>query len=95
MRNIKANISVGFSETQEPVMENNSVERMDDGSFTLILDSQNAFNIDHLENALLQTSYPALLAVLFEHLEQAVPTSRKRLPRFVQSGRLKTKTIIH
>jgi len=42
MRNIKVNISVGFSETEEPVTENDSVEKMDDGSFRLILDYQGA-----------------------------------------------------
>ena len=71
MRNIKVNISVGFSETEECVTENDSVEKMDDGSFRLILDYQDEFNIDHLENALLQTSYPTLRAALSEHLEQA------------------------
>ena len=76
MRNIKVNISVGFSETEEPVTENDSVEKMDDGSFRLILDYQDEFNIDRLENALLQTSYPALRSALSEHLEQA---SKKKI----------------
>ena len=71
MRNVKINISVGFSETEEPVTENGSVERMDDGSFRLILGQQNEFNIDRLESALLQTSYPAFRIALSEHLEQA------------------------
>jgi hypothetical protein len=71
MRNIKVNIRVGFSETEEPVTENDSVEKMDDGSFRMILAYQDEFNIDHLENALLQTSYPALRFALSEHLEQA------------------------
>ena len=57
MRNVKVNIHVGFSETEEPVTENDGVERMDDGSFRLILSQQDEFNIDRLENALLQTSY--------------------------------------
>jgi len=71
MRNIKVNVNIGFSETEEPVTENDSVERMNDGSFKLILGYQDEFNIDRLENALLQTSYPALRAALSEHLEQA------------------------
>ena len=33
MHNIKVSISVGMSETEEPVTENGSVERMDDGTF--------------------------------------------------------------
>jgi len=71
MRNIKVNVNIGFSETEEPVTENDSVERMNDGSFKLILGYQDEFNLDRLENALLQTSYPALRAALSEHLEQA------------------------
>lgn len=71
MRNVKVNMTVGFSETEEPVTENDSVERMDDGSFRLILGQQNEFNIDRLESALLQTSYPAFRIALSEHLEQA------------------------
>jgi len=42
MRNIKVNISVGFSETEEPVTEKDSVEKMDDGSFRLILGEFNS-----------------------------------------------------
>jgi hypothetical protein len=75
---MKINISVGFNETEEAVTQNDSVERMDDGSFKLVLDYQDKFNIDRLESALLQTSYPALRAALSEHLEQ---TTKKSLSR--------------
>lgn len=34
-------------------------------------DPQAEFNIDRLENALLQTSYPALRQALSDHLERA------------------------
>jgi hypothetical protein len=54
MRNIKVNISVGFSETEESVTENDSVEKIDDGSLRLIFDYQDEFNINRIENALLQ-----------------------------------------
>ena len=40
MCNIKVNINVGFSEIEEPLTENDSVEKMDDSSFRLILDYQ-------------------------------------------------------
>lgn len=70
MRNVKVNISVGFSETDEPVTEGDSIERMDDGSFRLIIDEKNEFNIDRLESALLQTAFPALRTTLSEHLEK-------------------------
>ena len=71
MRNIKVSINAGLRETEEPVTENDSVERIDDGTFRLVLDRQAEFNIDRLENALLQTSYPALRKALSDHLERA------------------------
>jgi len=70
MRNIKLDISVGFSETDEPVTETDRVERIEDGSFRLIISHQDEFNIDRLESAALQLSYPALRAALSEHLEK-------------------------
>ena len=37
MPNIKVNINVGFSETEESVTEKGSVERLGDGSFKLVI----------------------------------------------------------
>jgi hypothetical protein len=71
MRNIIVSINVSLRETEDPATENDGVERMDDGSFRVVLDPQAEFNIDRLENALLQTSYPALRKALSDHLEQA------------------------
>ena len=97
MRNIVVSINVGFRETEDPATANDGVERMDDGSFRMVLDHQAEFNIDRLENALLQTSYPALRKALSDHLEQASkkkPAKRsallgaaalKNIPVFTQS----------
>jgi hypothetical protein len=71
MRNIIVSINVSLRETEDPATANDGVERMDDGSFRVVLDPQAEFNIDRLENALLQTSYPALRKALSDHLEQA------------------------
>ena len=71
MRNIIVSINVSLRETEDSVTESDGVERMDDGSFRVILDHQAEFNIDRLESALLQTSYPALRKALSDHLEQA------------------------
>ena len=71
MRNITVSINVRFSETEDPVTGKDGVESMDDGSFRLVLDHRAEFDIDRLENALLQTSYPALRKALSDHLEQA------------------------
>jgi hypothetical protein len=71
MRNIIASINVELRETEDPATGNDGVERLDDGSFRVVLDHQAEFNIDRLENALLQTSYPALRKALSNHLEQA------------------------
>lgn len=64
MRNIIVSINVGFRETDNLATENDGVERMDDGSFRMVLDPQAEFNIDRLENALLHTSYLALRQAL-------------------------------
>ena len=83
MRNIVVSINVGFRETEDPATADDGVERMDDGSFRMVLDHQAEFNIDRLENALLQTSYPALRKALSDHLEQASKKSlRKDRPRW-------------
>jgi hypothetical protein len=76
MRNIIASINVEFRETEDPATGNDGVERLDDGSFRVVLDHQAEFNIDRLENALLQTSYPALRKALSTHLEQASKKTR-------------------
>jgi hypothetical protein len=44
---------------------------MDDGSFSITLDNKAEFDISRLENAMLQTTYPALRSALSEHLEDA------------------------
>jgi hypothetical protein len=68
MRNIKVRITVDFVETQDPVSAGNDPERMDDGSFNIILDPKAEFDISRLENAMLQTTYPALRTTLSEYL---------------------------
>ncbi len=71
MRNIQVKISVEFIETQDPVTTGSEPERMNDGSFNMILDDKAEFDISRLENAMLQTTYPALRVALSEHLEGA------------------------
>ena len=71
MRNIIVSINVSLRETEDSATESDGVERMDDGSFRVVLDPQAEFNIDRLENALLHTSYPALRKAWSDHLERA------------------------
>ena len=71
MRNIRVKICVEFIETQDPITTGNDHERMDDGSFNIILDDKAEFDISRLENAMLRTTYPALRSALSEHLEDA------------------------
>jgi len=75
MRNVKVSISVGFTDTEEPVTPDDSVERTGDGSFNLVLDYRDELNIDRLENGLLQIGYPALRDALSGHLEK---TTKKK-----------------
>jgi len=91
MRNIIVSINVSLRETEDPATENDGVERMDDGSFRVVLDPQAEFNIDRLENALLQTSYPALRKALSDHLEQA--SKKKPAKRSAARGAAALKNI--
>ncbi len=69
MRNIRVRICVDIIETQDPVTKGNSPERIDDGSFNIVLDHKAEFDISRLENVMLRTTYPALRTALSEHLE--------------------------
>jgi len=69
MRNIRVRINVEMLETQDSATSGNDPERMDDGSFSVILDQSAEFDISRLENAMLRTTYPALRTALSEHLE--------------------------
>jgi len=60
MRNIRVRINVEMLETQDSATSGNDPERMDDGSFSVILDQDAEFDISRLENAMLRTTYPAL-----------------------------------
>ena len=55
-------------ETQDPVTTGSAPERMNDGSFNMILEDKAEFDISRLENAMLRTNYPALRTALSEHL---------------------------
>ena len=76
MRNIKVRIIDDMIETEDPVTSGNDPERMEDGSFSMILDHKAEFNISRLENAMLSTTYPALRTAISEHLGSA---SKKKL----------------
>ena len=71
MRNIIVRIIVDMIETEDPVTSGNDPERMEDGSFSMILDHEAEFNISRLENAMLSTTYPALGTAISEHLGSA------------------------
>ena len=71
MCNIQVRISLKMTETQDPVTTGNEPERMGDGSFSMIIDHEDEFNISLLENVMLQTTYPALRTALSEHLGAA------------------------
>lgn len=75
MRNIEISIKVDIKETETNVLPDESVEKVDDGFFRLVLDGKSEMNIDELEAGLLQTNYPALRDALSHHLEK---TSKKK-----------------
>lgn len=71
MGNIRVRISVEMVETQDPVTSGDNPERMNDGSFSVILGKEAEFDISRLENVMLRATYPALRTALSEHLEDA------------------------
>lgn len=71
MRNIRVRINVEMLETQDQITSGNDPERLDDGSFSVILGHDAEFDISRLENAMLRTTYPALRTALSEHLGAA------------------------
>jgi len=79
MCSIQVRISLKMTETQDPVTTGNDPERMGDGSFSLIIDHEDEFDISRLENAMLRTTYPALRTVLSEHLEAAGKKASEKL----------------
>lgn len=81
MRNITANINLVLSETDDPVTEADSIERLNDGSFKLVISQQDEFNIDRVESAVLQLCYPAMRTALSEHFEQASKKKPAKKPR--------------
>ena len=77
MRNIEISIKVDIRETETNVSPDESVEKVDDGYFRLVLDGKSEMNIDELEAGLLQTNYPALRDALSHHLESI--SKKKRI----------------
>ena len=61
MRNIKVRILVDMIETEDPVTSGNDPERMEDGSFSIILGHEAEFDISRLEHAMVTTQPPTLI----------------------------------
>ena len=77
MKNIEITLKVGIKETGVDPLPEDGVEKLDDGLFRLVLESEALMDIDALEAGLLRTNYPALRDALAHHLEEA---SKKSLP---------------
>ena len=84
MKNIEITIKAGIKETGADQYPADSVEKLDDGLFRLVLESEAEMDIDALEAGLLRTNYPALRDALVHHLEQA---SKKKPARKVSKQR--------
>ena len=77
MKNIEITIKVDIKEPGASPLPEDGVEKLDNGLFRLVLESEAVMDIDALEAGLLRTNYPALRDALVHHLEQA---SKKSLP---------------
>ena len=60
MRNLELNIHMTFTETDESITNENCVERLGNGSLSIIFDAKYKSDIDYLEKRTLQLSYAAL-----------------------------------
>ncbi len=78
MKNIEITIKVDIKETGSAPLPEDGVEKLDDGLFRLVLDSEAMLDIDALEAGLLRTNYPALRDALVHYLEEASKKKRTR-----------------
>lgn len=95
MRNIKLKITVEMVETQDPVTAGNDPERMDDGSFSMVLDHAAEFDISRLENVLLRTTYPALRTTLSEYLEDVSKKKANENLKLLGAGSIQKHTSLY
>lgn len=75
MKNIEVSIKVEFNEVKDGQLTDKP-EKIEDGHFRFTLDSKMNTDIDGLENALLQTNYPALRDGLASYLENVSQKKR-------------------
>jgi hypothetical protein len=74
---IKVKVEIVESSTQNE----NGVKEKNDGSFTMVINEEDAFSIDHSEQALLTTAYPSLRKALAEHLEKVSKKKALQKPK--------------
>ncbi len=71
MKNIEITTKVDIKGTGSARMPEESVEKLDECLFRLVLEIGAVLDIDALEAGLLRTNYPALRDALVHHLEEA------------------------
>ncbi len=76
MGNFKIKVKVEMVECDD--VESSEPTNHDDGSFSMIIDENDAVSIDKCENAVLRTAWPTIRKALSSHLSE---TSKKKLLR--------------
>ncbi len=74
MRNYKIKVKVEMVECDDA--ESNEPKNYEDGSFSMVIDENDALSIDKCENAVLRTAWPTIREALSCHLSK---TSKKKL----------------
>jgi hypothetical protein len=69
MGKFQIKVKVEIVESEQQNKNGHGPQEQDDGSFTMIIDQNDAESIDNSEKALLETAYPTIRNALSKHLE--------------------------
>ncbi len=69
MNAYKINVNIKLTECKEKTVVN-MLSKNQDGSFSMIINSEDAINIDNCENSVLQVVYPSIRTALTDHLSE-------------------------
>jgi hypothetical protein len=82
MAKYKINVQIEFVECDDTAK--NEINRTSNVCLSLVINEQDAINIDHCEKSVLQTAYPALREAVAQHLSEMSKKKLKNDPRRVE-----------
>ena len=81
MGKFQIKVKVEIVESEQQNKNGHGPQEQDDGSFTMIIDQNDAESIDNSEKALLETAYPTIRNALSKHLENISKKKPLKRPR--------------